>query len=277
MAWIEKDLYALITEHTPNIPIQLTVANQETGESHTINLATSEDVEWVLLHKYGDFKLVYNDRDDETFILRNMFENYLNRTRKVNFARLYEVFTYDYNPIENYDKTSTITLSFSGFEYLTERQEGSEKNTLEYMGKDTNTTKYNGSTSNQFTTPTAGYMDEETIYKSPEESTAYKGTQKISNKIDHRDETTTTTFTGRNDETTREFTDRKDVSMKEFQGRENTTERYFDDRKDVTQERTHGNIGVSTPMDMAMKEITARKFDLTSEIIKGFVMECCVL
>lgn len=267
----------------PDLGITLLVTNQTTQESENVTLCTSAFTINEFLYKYGDFKLVYPDfgsRPDPYTDKGNLvraFKQFLSNTSLLNYSKLYEVFSYSYNPIENYDKYSEITIQFSGTEKDTITNVGKEKNTIEYIGSDKNTVSYKGETTSKFSTPENGYTDVSTNSRSPENDSVFYGTEKTESKIAHREEETTTGYTDRTDETEHSFENRKDSSVKEFENRIETNQKEFNNRQDLTTEHTHGNIGVSTPMDMAMKELEGRKFDLAKWVIHKFIMEYCIL
>lgn len=249
-------------QDTSYTSVDFIVRNQETGEAEEIeNFIPLNYFKRYLSRKYGSWLYLYPDiaiyrpyMALHSFI--NDWKYYAeNSANQENWAKLWESYYYKYNPIENYDRTSEITTKYNG----------KETSTTDYAGSEKIETSFEGSESNTFTNPENGYTDTTESLRSPEDSANYTPVEKVENKIDHREESNTTTFN-----------DRKNVNNREFDERQDKTEKSFENRNDVVTEHTHGNIGVSTVADMTMKTLEMVKTNLINKILDDFVNEHCI-
>lgn len=279
--------------------LSVTVQNSEPARTETVTVITPEYFKNRLLTRFPSWSvLVPETVENKAQHFLMLWDTFLNESKKCNFAKLYENFTYKYNPIENYDKYSTITVKYKGTETNTDTMTGKESETVAYTGSETdtltkagsetNTLSYNGEVKTEFETADGGYIDTVKTQNNPEDSETFYNTGLNTTTTAKRDDVTTQSFTERSDENklefddredtrTREFTNREDTKTKEFTNRSDTHTRTFGNREDETTDRTHGNIGISTPMDMALKELTARKFELMPQLISDFIWEYGVI
>lgn len=216
--------------------LTITYHPQEGEGTENVHILTGKDIGFYLLRKYNSFSLLYPDFLSPLVYFEEIFHSFIkNKMNMANWGKLYEAYTYDYNPINNYDKDSRIETEFAG----------KEKNELSYSGKNKST----------FSTPEGGYTDTVENFRSPEDSGNYAPVEKVENKTSHRE----------------------DVTESEFLNRKDTNERSFTDRKDIVTERTTGNIGVSTPADMGLKEQQFRVKNLAYQILDEFARDHFVI
>ena len=230
------DLVQSAIRDTSGITISLNVKKQNTGEYENVQITNSSYIRRFFTRKYNSWSLMIPEDDIPNIYFTALWNDFIvNVFNQKNWAKLYEAFTYEYNPIENYDKNSEIKTTFSG----------SEKNETTFTGK----------TKNTASNPDSGYTDTITNFRSPEDTENFTPTEKSETFIAHRE----------------------DTSVSEFENRKDTQEKTFDSRIDTVTEKTHGNIGISTAMDMAKKEVDGRKFNLTDYILDTFAKENFIL
>lgn len=224
----------------------------------------------------------------------------------LNFDRIMEAMTAEYNPIENYDRyeewTRTPTLndieSRNGTD--TTARTGSDSdvhtgtNTIKDSGKDTVTNTGTDTTTRSYDdyhesiTNTGSKTTEEqvsafdsSVYepskKTIETPAALNEDKEISGSyedlVDHDTEEETTY--GKQETETRNFTDTTNYNNSEARTY-GTTIRHDHTGKEQYENHTHGNIGVTTNMQMIEQEIELRKNDIYVDIAERFEYEFMV-
>lgn len=289
------------------------------GET-TKELLSSDEFIRLIKSKYFTYKFLtpfYLDYSTNKYIDSTDDENYSNVTmayrqlyqvwqiwakdNKKNFGDLYNALFQKYNPINNYDKHSNITLDYKGGEKETWAPSGTETTTFTPKGSESDTNVRSGS-----------YTDNETISgkeKTTHHNEAYDDTTQVSsfdsgseewlNKeknshskhddydeteygVDHKDRTNnrSVTYSSLQDASTKSFSkDRIDETVKKFsEQRKDETTKEFTNRKDETNEYTFGNIGVTTTQQMAMSSFDlAELAHLKEYIVNDFVNRCLEL
>lgn len=193
----------------------------------------------------------------------------------------------EYDPVENYDKHSTIDLEKKGSENTQFKPTGSETTTLTKDGSETNelektgkekTTDTNGAQTN--THSKIPYDGNNSAWKNTDkdESTTYTDTSELEygSSSSQRKDTNTLSFEDRTDESTKEFSqDRKDDTWTQYGKTPNGTS---DERHDITIEHTHGNIGVTTSQQMIQSQFPIEYYDeIEHYTVSEFVHKYLVL
>lgn len=165
-----------------------------------------------------------------------------------NWQRIAHAYNLQYNPIHNYDRTETETISA--------KKDGTNTESFDdYTVKQdlpplVNTThKYgNGETGNNSVDSVQNEMSVATYNNEPVQTTINKttGTEKTENSYTENVDTVDTTYTGKRSIATDETG--------------NTTRNL----------NISGNIGVTTSVQMITEELKLRKFDMLDYIIEGF-------
>lgn len=274
-----------------------------TGET-TKELLSSDEFVRMIKSKFFSYKFLtpfYLDYSTNKYVDSTDDDNYSNVTmayrqlyqiwqiwakdNKKNFGDLYNALFQKYNPINNYDKHSHITLE----------NKGSETNTTDYTGGETNTLEKKGTEKEELTksgkeaTTFAKGVELENDYKATfdqgsadlykvatkeiegtdsDTDVAYKDNTEVvygGSGADARKDSKETSFgTGNNA--------RKDINTQAYNDRSDTTTKEFDDRIDETIEHTFGNIGVTTTQQMAMSSFDlAELAHLKEYIVNDFV------
>lgn len=237
--------------------------------------ANHDSIDKNIILKYGNREIAVEIfGNDMLKSFREIFYGWL-ISQKDNLQRIYEAIKKEYEPLENYNKTSTITTSYSG----NEKSINSGTSTTSYDGKESSTNTesesvvLSGSEKNEDLNPqmTTTTTNRNTDFES---DTFYNNTE--SKEI--RDSITTTntkTFDNRKDETEKssifekEFTNRKDIEEVNL-----SNVKSFEDRKDIVEEKTFGNIGVTTNDQMLKSFIDLRfELDFYNDIFKRFLFD----
>lgn len=176
----------------------------------------------------------------------------------LNFDRIMEALTAEYNPIENYDRHELSTKTPN----LTDKSTLSGKDTAKASNKDTTERDYD------HLKETVDYTGDDTreIQVSAFDSSSYQPSEKVTdsrtNRKDEKDTdgkyTDTTTY-GRQDETTYGKVDTITHTG---------TEGYSS--------HIHGNIGVKSSQSMVLEELELRRFDIYTDIAARFEHEFIV-
>lgn len=282
-----------------------------TGET-TKELLSSDEFIRLIKSKYFTYKFLtpfYLDYSTNKYIDSTDDENYSNVTmayrqlyqvwqiwakdNKKNFGDLYNALFQKYNPINNYDKHSNITLDYkgketddttyagqetdtltkSGKELRTETPTGSETDTVTMSGKEkttnTNGAKTDTTSVSSFDSGNNEWLNKEKVDGA--QSTDTSETEYGSSGSTRKD-TNTKTFTNRKTEDELSFTNRQDTNTKSFTNRKDTTEKSYTNRQDETNEYTFGNIGLTTTQQMAMSSFDlAELAHLKEYMVNDFV------
>lgn len=192
-------------------------------------------------------------QDNVTFtVIRNLIDSALWQN-KYKIDTLYNTTNLDYNPIENYNRTQKTTLTRSGSE--SDTRSGSEERS--HGGSDS--TAYSGGTT---TTPSGSTTNTHSV-------TAFNEPAEFA-------DATKDTTTYQSMQTKEEYNNRRDTN--EYNSNETTTyndlksEHAFENRVDTTEDKTSGNIGVTTSQQMLQSERDVAEFSIWS-IIAAIVQE----
>ena len=192
----------------------------------------------------------------------------------LNFDRIMEALTAEYNPIENYDRHELSTKTPN----LTDKSTLSGKDSTQASGDDV--TKHTGTDSLERT---------HTNFK---ETVAYKGTDTRETQVSAFD----SSVYQPSEQVTDSRTNREDEKTTSGSYKDSTThghtETYTNGRKDETtygkvdtvthtgtegySSHIHGNIGVTTSQQMITSELELRRFDIYTDIAARFEHEFIV-
>lgn len=249
-----------ILEQFPKVEfnnLSLRIYNQDTQQPEIVeDVITYEYFKFYLQRRYGSWLHLYPDKCPYCAYasFKESWERFVSLPSNLeNWSKLYMSYFYRYNPIENYDRISSVTTEYKG----------KEKNSTDYTGTEKNITSFSGSETTTNSTPEEGYTDTSTSLRSPEDSAEYVPVDKVETHISSRADTSKLEFSeGRENSSSREFDERND-----------TTEKSFENRKDEVTEHTHGNIGVSTVADMTLKTLEMIKYNVSDYILDQFAKE----
>lgn len=208
----------------------------------------------------------------------------------LNFDRIMEALTAEYNPIENYDRNEQSTKTPN----LTDKSTLSGKDSLQLSGKDS--TQASGDDVTKHT----GTDSLERTHTNFKETVAYKGTDTRETQVSAFDSSTYQP----SEQVTDSRTNREDEKTTSGSYKDSTThghtETYTNGRKDETtygrkdettygkvdtvthtgtegySSRIHGNIGVTTSQQMIESELELRRFDIYTDIAARFEHEFIV-
>lgn len=207
-----------------------------------------------------------------------------NTERVYNYFEALDTLHIEYNPLENYDKTSDVITGESITPYEDEvTQTGGYSDTREITGTETTETSDGGTKTNTRTynntddTDNQRSTDESTNYRNDTKSTTdHTGTVTDVESYDHHKVTVDKSYSnGYKDTTTHEFDALDTTTRRSF---DSVTKTVHDDTMTVTKydhvyDRTRGNIGVTTSQQMAQSELDLRVYNLIEEYTNMFVRE----
>lgn len=216
----------------------------------------------IIMKRYPNKRLFYGTlyngvletgQDNRAYeIIRSLVDSAL-MENKYKIDTLYNTTTLDYNPIENYNRTQTTTITHEGSEVDT--KSGSEEkahggsDTLAYTGGTTSTPT--GSTTNIHST--TAFNEPSDFAEDTKDVTTYDGMQ------------TTETFNDRKD--TNQYNSNETVTYNDVKN-----EHTFANRVDTTEDSTSGNIGVTTSQQMLESEREVAEFSVFA-VIADIVQE----
>lgn len=162
--------------------------------------------------------------------------------KAVNLTRIWDALHSEFNPLDNYDKYSEVTTKIEG---TASNKTGTVSSNMDYLGTEKNKNIKSGTESNTATVGASHIRAEN--YAAPWDSPSKENEVYTGETTQDQDEQTnsgSTTYENVTDTATREFDGRKDQKEDTY----NLT-----DTVDTTQkveEHTHGNIGVTTSMQL---------------------------
>lgn len=219
------------------------------------DLMTIDNFNLYILFKSDTFEVLYPD-------LKKLNQNLRvwNQSSYSIFDKLYKTLSYDYNPIDNYDRTETRTLTET--RNLEEKQTGTNTNVMSGTDKTTGTDARTGSenrdttdTSNT-TTKRAGFNSETSVLG---ETTDTTGTNEVT-VTDSQNITTETNGTSSSNNTLTIDTSNKNTGT--ITHKETITAR--------------GNIGVTSSQQMIEQQRELVKFNYLNFIIDSLIDNFCL-
>ena len=256
--------------------------------------SNARNIDRTIVRLYGSrvFEPI-EERDSNTDILYE----FMNSTREWAMSnyhvvnREYEIMAAEYDPLSNYDKKSTITTTKNGKEIVDNTITGNKIEELQKIGLEKNQNTKKGydqidytKDGEEITTDSSDTSIVRVVEKenSPYDMNSYEENEKTTETENPYRKESNLSYVGRVDsekhsysndysnDTITSYEDRKDVSTSKYSddySNKNTTS--FVDRNDVIEERTYGNIGVTTSTQMARDEMSLRwGMEWVIEIIK---------
>lgn len=168
-----------------------------------------------------------------------------------------EAYNLEYNPLDNYDRTETWTDTKTGTNSKTVGKTSTDTGTIG-KGSDSSTTTSDTNT----TSGTGTGSTENTV--SAYDSDSYQPKDKQDNTTSN-----STTSTGSGSVTGHT----EDLEERNLHGSENTTENGSDNENVVHTGRVHGNIGVTTSMQLLKDQYDVAKWSLYDNLAILFIAE----
>ena len=223
-------------------------------------IETHGELQGYIMNKYSSyyFNTFHADKNSSigtmSTLLTQAWFDFL-QTYNDNLYKMYKALTTEYEPLNNFDKNSSITTEFVGKENELFEMLGVENNKVSIIGSEKDKNVKTGSV--EMVTPEVSTMNvianEETNIFAPKD------------KIITSESRSTTNYNSVTDENTKSFT-----------GRENNEIKSFENRKNIVTETTTGNIGVTTSQEMLESEMLLRsKWNFVSFVIDTFVYLTC--
>lgn len=190
----------------------------------------------TIMLRANEFELLYH----EPTFFKFAIANWANKHRWT-FEKWSNALTLEYDPISNYDRTETSTITHAG----TSTDEGSSSSSTESsQGSDISTTA------------------ESTGINAKASLNAVQQSNEFTNTDKNTADTTTTSSE-----------DSSGSSSSTSESSYNKTDNYTD----TTQHRAFGNIGVTTSQQMLESEFNIARFNVYEEIANLFIDEFCLL
>lgn len=234
-------------------------------------IETHGELQGYIMNKYSSyyFNTFHADKNSSigtmSTLLTQTWFDFL-QTYNDNLYKMYKALTTEYEPLNNYDKNSSITTEFVGKENELFEMLGVENNKVSIIGSEKDKNVKTGSV--EMVTPEVSTMNvianEETNIFSPKD------------KIITSESRSTTNYNSVTDENTKSFTGRENNETKSFEDRKNKNTKDFENRKNIVTETTKGNIGVTTSQEMLESEMLLRsKWNFVSFVVDTFVYLTC--
>lgn len=256
--------------------------------------SNARNIDRTIVRLYGS--RVFEPIEEHTSNNDTLYE-FMNSTREWAMSNYhvinkeYEVMAAEYDPLSNYDKKSTITTTKNGKEIVDNTITGNKIEELQKIGLEKNKNTKKGydqidytKDGEEITTESSDTSIVRVVEKenSPYDMNSYEENEKTTETENPYRKESNLSYVGRVDsekhsysndysnDTITSYEDRKDVSTSKYSddySNKNTTS--FVDRNDVIEERTYGNIGVTTSTQMAKDEMSLRwGMEWVIEIIK---------
>lgn len=267
-----------------------------------------EEIKYNLLAETQELEILYPDPESMKHAIL-----YWSKKELDVWSRLYETTQYEYNPIYNYDRTESETVTTSGTNQASGQDSrtgsGTDNSTVQNSGSDS--TAHGHVITNSGTDSTTHTGTDTTLHTGTENA-GHTGTGTIMHSVQAYDDQALQSQSSdaetRNfsDNTTRNLSDAETVNLTDstthglkethsgtdsvtYGGKTtNTGSRSESDavtygRKDTRNEtitrtvRAYGNIGVTTTMQMIESQRDIAKFCLSDIIISDFIRRFCIL
>ena len=254
-----KGLFEPITP----LPDNYTFFNAYIANSQKLDLA-------LIAPKYSERVYVSTSfSEDETDL--NIFKSHFGAWLSVNadnYQKIYDSILEEYNPLDNYDKTSTITTERTGQETHTNQTQ--TNNSMVEATKNTQSAEQteNMSHGNNTTVNHTGTTVNKRKPFNGSESTEYSR-----GEIPNDDTTTAQTETN-NNTIGNKSTNNTDSTVTNTGAQNGSDILSFTDRKDIVTERTRGNIGVTTSSAMLSEFLNTRwGINFYEDLFKKFLFD----
>lgn len=176
----------------------------------------------------------------DPFFMRAAIGTWSNKHYRT-FEKWINALNLEYDPLENYDRKEDWTDT------------GNRQNTLDFTDDTTTTTT--GKTTTDGTSEQNGFTEDQV---SAFDSSSYQESEKhiVDTDESHEDEVNSTN-------------EMKNASIQNTAGNE--------DSESVHTGRVHGNIGVTTSMQLIQSELELDRFNIIQEITNLFMVELCIM
>lgn len=245
-------------------------------------LQSYHSIDFNLLQKFSSYIYCYEEVEPVSAFLNftACFLGYLD-THKEAYARMWTALNAEYNPLENYNGDTTLTVEETGKETNKNTKAGKVTSDNTVTGTKSSELSITGTkTSTMQETPTSGsYTDTETRQVSAEGGSTFNNENKVTKEFAKRGETNTDSFSDYKETTTdsaNSFHDKTETSYSNDYA--DTNEKSFTNRKTTTTEVKHGNLGLTTSQQMIESELSLRlKYNFYDMMFADFIKEYCIL
>lgn len=275
------DFYNRLSHNTCILLGFVTVNNEVVYTGETVNIFNGKDIYLTLLRKYKSWTLqVYSTVGQTTSLfnhcddLVDTLSNFLNE-RRDQIQRIYEDYFIDFSPIENTSVFNKETTTYSGNEKTTTTNNGSKTNTRTETGQENNTNIKSGSlTDNLDISGTERDTNQHSV-SADNSNTLLMDTQDVDTKqFDARRDNRTETYNNVTDSNTRTFENRQTQDVESFNNYKSEQSKDFTNRKNDVELERHGNIGVTTNIELLNDDIKFRiQHNILNTVVDMFIAE----
>lgn len=226
----------------------------------------SSDILYKRLANYHyDQDYVFAAEEKEYMSIKEVLDNYFNiawsdykAKNYDNYKKSFIAILKEYNPLDNYDRYEDSSTAYDGSELDVTQYDGTVVNELKKEGTEISESNYGSRTDSSVNevSPFNGNI--------ASSGNSYVPESKISNTIG-----------AKQDGAALSFSNRKDTNSQTFNNRSDARQKTFNNRQDITTSHIHGNIGVTTSMQMLNQELDGRMRNLADMVIDEFVNLYC--
>ena len=259
-----------------------TVENDVVYTGRTLNIINFRELYIYLLNNFKSWYVKvytrtapqYRDLGVQSIDLITTLEYFISR-KQSQIQRIYEDYSINFSPIENTSVFNKETTTYSGNEKTTTTNNGSKTNTRTETGKENNTNIKSGSLTDNL--DISGTERDTGVHSvSADNSTnLLTDTQDVNTKqFDARRDNRTETYNNVTDSNTKTFENRQTQDVEAFNNYKSEQSKDFTNRKNEFEREQHGNIGVTTSVEMLNEDINFRlQRDILNTIVNMFIVE----
>lgn len=258
-----------------------TVNNEVQYTGVPVNIFNGKDIYLTILRKYKSWSLQVYTGIGKTYNLTNNCTDFGNtlsnflRERRDQIQRIYEDYFIKFSPIENTSVFNKETTTYSGNEKTTTTNTGSKSNTRTETGKENNNNIKSGSlTDNLDISGTERDTDIHSV-SADNSISLLTDTQDVNTKqFESRRDSRTETYNNVTDSSTRTFENRQTEDVESFNNYKSEQSKDFTNRKNEVELSRHGNIGVTTNINLLNDDINFRlHHNILNTVVDMFISE----
>ena len=259
-----------------------TIKNEVVYTGSNLNIINFRELYLYLLTKYKSWYVKvytltipeYRNLGVQCGDLIQTLEYFITR-KQPQIQRIYEDYYINFSPIENTSVFNKETTTFSGNEKTTTTNNGSKTNTRTETGKENNTNIKSGSlTDNLDISGTERDTNQHSV-SADNSNSLLMDTQDVDTKqFDARRDNRTETYNNVTDSNTKTFENRQTQDVETFNNYKSEQNKDFTNRKNEIELERHGNIGVTTNINLLNDDINFRlQHNILNTVVDMFIAE----
>lgn len=281
--WQTRRIFGQLLD-TKNVTVKEfnTLENEVVYTGGNLNIISFRELYLYLLTKFKSWYVKvytltapeYIDLGVQCGDLVQTLEYFITR-KQPQIQRIYEDYYINFSPIENTSVFNKETTTYSGNEKTTTTNSGSKTNTRSETGKENNTNIKSGSlTDNLDISGTERDTNQHSV-SADNSNSLLMDTQDVDTKqFDSRRDNRTETYNNVTDSNTRTFENRQTQDVESFNNYKSEQSKDFTNRKNEFEREQHGNIGVTTSVEMLNEDINFRlQHNILNTVVDMFIAE----